>query len=186
MLAVDITAFGSRDPGTQQHLRDGLYSIVERACDAAGLPWPGCHHEDRGDGILVIAPPDISAEILDPAAAYVRAELRHHNERASATSQIQLRMAAHAGYVRGDRDGVSGDDLIHLFRLLEAQKFKDRFAGGHTEFGLITSGFLYDRVLRYAPVLLDRGGYRRITVKSKETRTAAWVWLPGTPDGLQE
>jgi len=178
MLAVDIASFGSRDPGTQRHLRGSLYRIVEDACGAAGLPWPICHHEDRGDGILLIAPPDVSAELLDPAAAHLRAGLRRHNDLTSNTAKIQLRMAIHAGYIRGDRDGFSGRDLIHLFRLIDAPQFKTHLAVSRAEFVLITSDYLYNEVLRHGTGLLEPATYQHITVTIKETHAPAWVWRP--------
>jgi hypothetical protein len=98
MLAVDIASFGSRDPNAQRYLHDSLYQIVEDACENAGLPWSACHHEDRGDGILFIAPPIISAELLDPLAAHLHAALRRHNRHTSTSAKI-LRMAIHAGYI---------------------------------------------------------------------------------------
>jgi hypothetical protein len=180
MLALDIVAFSSRDASTQQYLRDGLYRIAKDACDAAGLPWRTCYHEDRGDGILGIAPSGISAELLDPVAAYVHAGLRRYNKLTSPAARIQLRMAIHAGYVRHDHDGVSGDDLIHLFRLLSADQFKTQLATSHTEFALITSDYLYKEIIQHGPGLIEPAAYQHITVTNKETHTDAWIWLPNT------
>lgn len=178
MLALDIVAFSSRDASTQQHLRDGLYRITEEACDAAGLPWHTCYHEDRGDGILGIAPSAVSAELLDPVAAHVYAGLRRYNRLTSTPARIQLRMAIHAGYVRHDRDGVSGRDLIHLFRLLDARQFKTQLATSHGDFALITSDYLYSEIIQHDPGLIEPAAYQHITIANKETRTLAWIWLP--------
>lgn len=178
MLALDIASFSSRDAGTQQHLRDGLYRIAAAACDAAGLPWHTCYHEDRGDGILGIAAPVVSAELLDPIAAYVCAGLRRYNRLTSTPARIRLRMAIHAGYVRYDRDGVSGDDLIHLFRLLDARRFKDRLAASHDDFALIASDYLYSEIIQHGPGLIEPAEYQSVAIMNKETQTRAWIWLP--------
>jgi class 3 adenylate cyclase len=182
MLAVDIASFGSRDADTQRHLHDNLYQIVENACENAGLPWSACHHEDRGDGILLIAPPIISAELLDPLAAHLHAALRRHNRHTSTTAKIQLRMAIHAGYIRREREGIVGYDVTHLFRLIEATEFKTRFAASQAEFALIASNYLYDAVVQHGPGLMEPAKFQRITVSNKETRAPAWIWLPGATD----
>jgi hypothetical protein len=176
MLAVDIAAFSGRDPDTQQHLRGNLYQILEDACEAAGLPWRICHHEDRGDGILLIAPPAVSAELLDPVAVHLRAGLRRYNRLTGSAARMQLRMAIHAGYVRYDRDGASGRDLIHLFRLLDAQEARNRLATSHAEFVLITSDYLYEEVIRHGPSLIEPAAYQHVTIANKETIAPAWIW----------
>lgn len=183
LLAIDITAFGGRDTGTQQLLHVELYRIAEAACEAAGMPWSTCHREDRGDGILLIAPPDCSAELLDPVAAHLRAELRRHNGHAGETAKMRLRVAIHAGYVRHDGDGVCGGDLVHLFRLLEAPQFKTRMATAQADFALIASGYLYEEVIRHGPGLIEPAAYEHITIAKKETRTDAWTWLSGDRTG---
>jgi class 3 adenylate cyclase len=178
MLAVDIAAFGGRDPATQQYLHASLYRIVPEACEAAGLPWNTCHHEDRGDGILLIAPAGLSPELLDPAAVYLSAGIRRHNELANADAKIQLRMALHAGYIRRGPEGVSGRDLIHLFRLLDAPELKARLAAGHADFALIASDDLYNDVIRHGPSLIPPATYQQVKISNKETHTSAWIWLP--------
>lgn len=58
MLAVDIK--GSNDPGrdhaTQVSLRSAMYELLANALNRSGLAWISCYHEDRGDGVLIIAP----------------------------------------------------------------------------------------------------------------------------------
>lgn len=182
MLTLDIAGFGQRDADTQRHCHDSLYRIVEAACEHANLSWSRCHHEDRGDGILLIAPPTISAELLDPIAAHLHAGLRHHNKHTNSSAAIKLRMAVHAGYVRHERDAVVGSELTHLFRLIDSAQFKKRFSSSRDEFALITSDFLYNAVIRHGPGLLDPTKFRPITVTSKETHTRAWIWLPNVTD----
>lgn len=184
MLALDITAFGARtDPDLQRYLREALYRITENACHVAGVPPAICHSEDRGDGILLIAPPCISAEtLLDPLSSHLRAGVRRHNKIASTEAAIRLRAAVHAGQVSIDPKGASGPALIHLFRLLEAPQVKRAFTTAGAEFALVTSQHLYDDVIRHAPGLIDPAVYRRITVELKETNAAGWISLSPPAD----
>jgi hypothetical protein len=42
---------------------------VKGALEAAGIPWEGCYHKDRGDGVLLVLPADVSLPaIADPLA----------------------------------------------------------------------------------------------------------------------
>jgi DNA-binding CsgD family transcriptional regulator len=178
MFALDIAAFGTRRRNdVQAHLRRALYSITEDACHAIGIPWKLCHHEDRGDGLLFIAPAGIGADaLIGYLVAHLRAELRRHNRLASAAARFRIRMAVHAGYVQLDDHGVSGNAPLHLFRILEATEFKGAAAGA--EFALVVSEYLYQEVIRHGPGLIDPAAYRPLAVAHKETRTTAWLWLP--------
>lgn len=179
MLATDIAAFGSRrDDDVQQHLRETHYRIIDNASRNVGLPEEICHREDRGDGILMIAPPCVSAELLlDPFVSHVRAGVRRHNRLASAPARIQLKMAVHAGQVHFDAHGVSGQALIHLFRLLEAREVKKAVDTTGATFALTASQRLYEDVVRHQPGLIDASVYQPITIALKETRAPAWIWL---------
>jgi DNA-binding CsgD family transcriptional regulator len=158
--------------------------VVDHACQIAGLPEAVCHREDRGDGLFLIPPPCVSAEILlDTVANHLRAGLRRHNRLSSAQAQIRLRMAVHAGEVQFDANGVSGTALVRLFRILNAEEFKDAFNASEAEFALISSDRLYDDMIRHAPGLIDPDLYRPIAITLKETRTQGWVWLASAAGG---
>jgi hypothetical protein len=37
-------------------VREGLYKAMRQAFSDADIPWDSCRNEDRGDGVLVLAP----------------------------------------------------------------------------------------------------------------------------------
>src|SRR5437879_13617733 len=61
IIAVDIEGFGrhNRTNVNQVRARHGMYRSMHQAFDAAGIPWESCRKEDRGDGILILAPADV-------------------------------------------------------------------------------------------------------------------------------
>jgi hypothetical protein len=181
IAAFDVVAFGDRrrDDDVQVYVRTELYRILREAFDGSAVAWHACHREDRGDGVLVIVPPMVSAELLiDPLVDRVRAGLRRHNKLSSEAAQIRLRMALHAGHVRFDEHGVAGHALVHVFRMLEAPAFKTAFAATGSELGLITSDRLYEEVVRHGPGLIDPRLYEPLHVSVKETRARAWAHFP--------
>jgi hypothetical protein len=61
IVVVDVEGFGAahRTNRTQVAVRVGLYAALRGAFSQVGIGWSECHIEDRGDGVLVLAPPYI-------------------------------------------------------------------------------------------------------------------------------
>jgi hypothetical protein len=183
MFAVDITSFGHRNPRLGLFSREALYAIIEEACETAGICWDNCYHEDRGDGIVALAPADESIEtLIDPFVMNVRNALSEYNNILTDDAQIQLRTAIHAGYVYADRRGISGPDVIHLFRLLQAPALKTKLAQHQGDFALIVSDHVHGQIISYSPGQIDADAFQPIGVDVKETHSRAWIWLPPAPD----
>ncbi|TDC76537.1 cyclic nucleotide-binding domain-containing protein [Actinomadura sp. 7K507] len=182
ILFTDIAAFGGHQRGEQDRrfIRKVMYDALRDACESSGVPWADCHHEDRGDGVLIVVPPSTpTGLIVHPLLSHLAKGLGRHNHRASEAVRIQLRAALHVGPVVSDAEGVTGDAIIYTARLLEASGLKRRLAEEGAPVGFITSQFVYDAFLRHGSG--DAGGteYRRVDVQVKETRVSAWACLIG-------
>ena len=181
MLAIDITSFSdpSRGEAVQRFLRAAMYDLLTCAFDSSGLAWAECHDEDRGDGVLVVVPPEVPpAALIDPLVDHLRAGLRLHNKICSDQAKIRLRMSVHAGQVHFDDNGVCGYAVIHLFRMLDAPVFKRTFAASGADFALVTSDAFYEEFISQGPGLIDPDMYAPINIRSKETRGRGWLYLP--------
>jgi hypothetical protein len=181
LLAVDVADFAARgrDEEVQLIIRDTLYRLLTAAFGTCGIAWETCHHEDRGDGVLVVVPlhmPTIVA--IDPLVPLLRSGIRRHNRVSSEIARIRLRVAVHVGEVHRDRHGVAGVAVTHLFRLLDASAAREALAAGPGELALIVSGYVYDSVLRPAGDAVDLDAYRPVEVALKETRARAWIQAP--------
>jgi hypothetical protein len=178
IFVCDIVSFGreGRHDGIQGRLRSALYEGLQRSFDESGVPFDRCYLEDRGDGAIVVPPPDIETEVLvHPLIDRLRAELRRHNEISSELAQIRLRVSLHVGNVEDDGRGIVGTAINHASRLLDAPVFKDAFHVTGAHLGLIVSPELYDAVVRPGEGLIDPDDYEAIEVRVKETRTTAWM-----------
>ncbi len=183
MLAVDVQGFGDQRRTTPHQLvvREGMYRALENAFIAAGMSWDECHHEDRGDGLVVLAPsqaPKTPFVELFPHA--VAAELRAHNATRRAEQQIRLRLALHAGEVVFDEHGVTGAAVNLTFRLLDAPALKETLAESPGVLAVITSGWFFDEVVRNSAVA-DPATFRQVRVVVKETAAVAWISRPDHP-----
>jgi tetratricopeptide (TPR) repeat protein len=180
IVIVDVEGFGDvrRTNRHQVGIRKGLYNSVERAFQQAGIPWKTTVHEDRGDGIIVLIPPDIPKSIFVELlpSAFVAA-LRTHNRTHPGQERIRLRMALHAGEVNYDEHGVTAASINLAFRLLEAKPLKDALAGSPGVLAIIVSSWFFEEVVRHTSAAAA-GVYRPVAVTVKETTTTGWVCLP--------
>ena len=180
LAAVDISAFGNpcRDDEIQLHLRRALYHHLADAFAMTRLPWQACYREDRGDGALIVAPPEVEpTDMLDPLAHHLAVLLRRSNKMASDTARLRLRMAVHTGRIHGDECGITGRALVHLFRLLDAPAFKRALNASQADLGVIVSDHLYGEAKAHGG-FFNTAAYQRLAIRSKETRTVGWLWLP--------
>jgi hypothetical protein len=180
LAAVDIIGFGSRYVAVdaQAQARQRMHELLLETFSITGLSWWDCHREGRGDGILIVVPPDVNPDrLLDPFAHHLNALLAFANRRASDTTRLQLRIAVHHGCISYDAHGVTGYNIVHLFRLLDGPAFKKAVRAARADLGLIVSDRLYSDATERSG-LVNPGAYRRIRIACKETHTQAWLWLP--------
>jgi len=183
IIAVDVEGFGGRhriNPH-QVAVRKGLYQALRQAFSEATIPWSDCYREDRGDGVLILAPPEVAKSAFVESLPNQLVEgLREHNSAHPVPEQIRLRMAVHAGELQHDEHGVTGASINLTFRLLDTGPFKTALAGSPGVLALITSSWFFDEVVRHSPAA-DPDAYRRVRVTVKETDAVGWVHLPDHP-----
>ena len=182
LFAVDIAGFTrqERDDDIRLYLHEKLYEFLQKAFDESGIPWAGCCCEDRGDGALVVIPPDIPGKgIIDPFPERLRALVRRHNHVSSEAARLQLRVAAHIGPVDHDGHGFVGTDVNLLFRMLEARPLKRALADSGAELALIVSDYVYGSLVRRYPSLVSPEAFQPTRFQVKHTRAKAWTYLPG-------
>jgi hypothetical protein len=162
-------------------MRDGLYKTLQQGFSNAGIPWEACHREDRGDGVLILAPPDVPKALFAEALPSELARaLRDHNRTHDVEDGIRLRMALHAGEINYDQHGVVGGSISHAFRLVDSRPLKSALAQSHGAVAVIVSDWFFEEVVRHSPGA-DPGAYRRARVTVKDASTTGWIALPDYP-----
>lgn len=181
MLALDIAGFTrpDRDNEIQLYLRKSLYAMVQESLDESGMPWERCQHEDRGDGMVVICPPDLAAQpIVDPFPERLGRLIHRHNRVSCEPARMQLRVAAHLGPVDCDEHGFAGDDVTFLFRMLDAQPLRRALSESGAELAFIVSDYVHEKLVVQRQSLADRRPFRGVRTKVKQTKVHAWICLP--------
>ncbi|MEU4769457.1 tetratricopeptide repeat protein [Actinosynnema sp. NPDC023794] len=183
IAVFDVEGFGDqrRNLPDQLAVREVLYASVVGALQTAGVRWEDCYHEDRGDGLFVLVPPEVpKARLVESVSGALAGALRKHNSSAAPQRQVRVRMALHAGEVAFDRHGAAATALTTAFRLLDAEAVKQALAGSPGAVVLVVSRWMFDEVVRHSSVLRP-GTFRAVRVRVKETDDLAWVALPDHP-----
>lgn len=145
---------------------------------AFGPYQPVCSFADRGDGLLIVAPPSVpTMALLKRLIAVLPGELCKHNATHDPAARVQLRVAVAVGPVVADKLGVSGEAIILAARMLESPGFKRAMAETGSVLGVIASGFVYRTAIKHGGAPLDPGDYIRVQVDVKESRMRAWYRL---------
>jgi hypothetical protein len=180
IFAVDIVDFGrrDRDDDIRLYLREGLYRVLQKAFDDSGVPWAECYFEDRGDGALIVVPPEIPVKgLINPLPDELRRLVRRHNHVSCEAARLQLRAAVHIGPVEHDEHGLVGTGINLLFRMLEALPLKRALAESGADLALIVSDYVHSSLVRRHPDL-DPGAFRTVRFQAKNTGAQAWIHLP--------
>jgi class 3 adenylate cyclase len=184
MLAVDIaeSTRPDRDEDIQRYLRDSVYGILRGALRESGMAWDQCQSEDRGDGVLVIFPPDLAAQpLIDSLPERLKDRIGRHNRCSREPARMQLRMAANIGPVYCDEHGFAGDDVTLLCRMLDAQPLRQALSESGGELAFIISDYAYKKLVLCRHSLADPKSFRRVRAQVKRTPVQAWIYHPDGP-----
>jgi class 3 adenylate cyclase len=184
IVVVDIVGFGLRTDREQLLARSVLVDVVRRAFRLGGVRWTRLWISDRGDGMVVLVPPDLSKlAVLEAVLPALRHLVDRHNGRTA--DQIKLRVAVHAGEVQRDARGWVGTDLNLACRLVDDRAlYRALLEDPQENVAVLISGPVHDVVLRFVPSAVVT--YRAVRVVAKEVDTVAWLSTPsGTVDSKE-
>jgi hypothetical protein len=186
ILVVDVAGFAGRHRTNkhQRTIREGLYWSLRTAFEEVDIRWDDCANEDRGDGVMILVPPEIPKAPFTDAlpSALVRAVKAHNNRQSDEAARIRIRMVLHAGEIEIDSHGVTSNSLNHAFRLLEARPLKTALERSAGVLAVITSEWFFDEVTRHCAAA-DPASFRQFQIEVKETVAPAWICLPDDPHG---
>jgi hypothetical protein len=184
LLSVDVENSGDprRNGAAWTTFRPVLFENLRAAFECSGIDWASCRHQDTGDGMIVVVPPEFpKARLIYPLLDRLAAGLRHHNRFASEATQIRVRVAVHAGDVRLDDYGFTGRPKVLLARLLDASPLRQALAAAPetATVAVIVSDTFFDDVICDGHEGIDAEVYKPVTVRTKETQVQGWLHVPG-------
>src|SRR5580700_2891970 len=152
IMIVDVENFGdpARTNDHQLAIRDGMYKSLRQSFARARISWLKCVIEDRGDGVLILIPPEVPKSwLVTRLPVRLAAALAQHNASCPVQERIRLRMALDAGEVHQDAHGYAGISLNRAFRLVDAPASRATLRDSPGVIALIVSAWFYDEVVRH-------------------------------------
>ncbi len=179
-MVVDVERFGdpARTNLNQLAIREALCEALPVAFAESGIGWDSCVSEDRGDGALILIPPEVpKTRLVTSLPGVLAAAVSRYNAGCSVPERMRLRVALHAGEVYRDAHGVAGAAVNHAFRLAEAPAVRSALAASPGVLALIVSDWFFSEVVRHDPAA-EPGSYRQVQVLVKETAATGWIRVP--------
>jgi hypothetical protein len=180
LIAVDIEGFGRR--GDLEHL--DLRKALRNVCDDAfaQISVDGVYQEDRGDALLIVVGPDVpKPRLVSDLVRELDIALRRFNSRRLPQTRMRLRVALHNGEVLFDRDGLAGEAVVALMRLLDADDLRQALTAAPGDLAVIVSDRMHHDAVVQGHRDINPADYREVRVSFKEFSQPAWIRVPGVP-----
>ncbi len=183
IVVVDIAGFTdpSRARPDRLAVRQGMYGlqVLKNAFAESDVDFDSCETEDRGDGVLVLLPPDTpKAVVADRLPDRIVVALRRYNWPRVPRARMRLRFGLNSGDVLFDGSGWVGDAIDTAFRILDAPMAKEALAESDQIVAFVSSQRFFDDVIDPDPGLLPEL-YRPIPVSAKTPTGIAYLRLHG-------
>ncbi len=160
--------------------RERLHRLLDDALAEAAIDPRQTDRADTGDGVLLVTAEVPITRLAHSLPRVLTERLAADNKTIPAVERLRLRLVVHAGGVIKDAHGYSGAALTHASRLLDAQAGRAVLdAVPEAQVVLLVSDHVYDTVIKHGFEDIDPASYQPVQVQHKETRTRAWVHLPG-------
>ncbi|MCX4742473.1 hypothetical protein [Streptomyces antibioticus] len=184
-LVVDVERYSGRSYDAQAKVQDGVALALDQACANAGLRWRDCERQDRGDGQLLLLPPEIDEDRAVPGLILgLRDMLPLLNARVPEEHMIRLRVALAQGAVRPAKLGFVAWSVELASRLLDSAPLRKELAVAQgSDMALIVPDDLYHDVFERGAGGLPPDALRKVRVEIKAKKFAADAWLGALPRG---
>jgi hypothetical protein len=177
VILTDVVGFGAPDRSDQDRVIVRLEHLKMMQASLGPL-WEACIWEDRGDGLLIVVPPQVpTGKIIECIHRELPDKLRLHNRTYSTHVRIHLRIAVNVGPVTTDQVGMSGEAIIRTARLVEAPPVKEAMATTGCGLGIVVSEFVYETAVGQAGIFIETNEYQKIDVILKEFSSPARMRL---------
>lgn len=178
LVALDIERFGDplRDDQIRVQLRRALYGAAAQALRGGGIPTERWQAWGTGDGLLLLADPLVeTARVLRVLLDLLPDEIENRNRLRTGAARLRVRAVLHTAHVMLDEYGVIGEQVVRIFRLLDAEPLRSWLRSAPSPVAVAVSDDVYRQVVCQRARGLDPGGFQPFLADVKETRERAWV-----------
>ncbi|MER6362174.1 hypothetical protein [Kitasatospora sp. NPDC001527] len=181
-LVVDIEAYSGRPYRVQQKVQERLDRALDHACGRAGVDRARCETQDRGDGQLLLLPPDADeAKALPGLVLGLRDALHTLNRAPGTAGRLRVRAALAQGGVQRAALGFVARSVETACRLLDCQETRAALKDTpDTDLALVVADDLFADTFAAGGDGVPVEEFTRITVEIPAKRFEARAWV-GTP-----
>ncbi|MFC4909043.1 hypothetical protein [Actinomadura gamaensis] len=183
IVGLDVVGSGDRPEPVRRSLRSGVLSVAERSFAAVGLPLATCTVRDTGDGLVVVAPPDVDgAALVGELPLKLYKQVRLENKPRDEGARLRIRVAATQGLVHWDGAGADGPALVELARLLESETFKAAQNAQSADLGFATTEEMFRAFVETDAADIAPSQFRPEELHTKDGPVAGRLWFsPARP-----
>ncbi|MFJ8431104.1 hypothetical protein ACIQ9P_07360 [Kitasatospora sp. NPDC094019] len=182
VLVVDIEAYSGRPYWVQQTVQERLDRALDHACGRAGVDRARCESQDRGDGQLLLLPPDVDeAKALPGLVLGLRDALHTLNRTPGTAGRLRIRAALAQGGVQRAALGFVARAVETACRLLDCEHARSALKNTpDTDLALVVADDLFADAFAAGAGGLPVNGFTSITVSlpAKRFKTTAWLGTP--------
>ncbi|MFF2662701.1 hypothetical protein ACFVUH_35745 [Kitasatospora sp. NPDC058032] len=181
-LVVDIEAYSGRPYRVQQKVQERLDRALDHACGRAGVDRARCEAQDRGDGQLLLLPPDVDeAKALPGLVLGLRDALHTLNRTPGTAGRLRVRAALAQGGVQRAALGFVARSVETACRLLDCQEARAALKGApDTDLAVVIADDLFTDTVAAGADGVPVEEFTEITVAIPAKRFEARAWV-GTP-----
>ena len=181
IVFVDVADFTnpSRNVPDLLAVQAGVYEVLKTAFAESGVDFDSCDTEDRGDGALILIPPDVSkSQLADLLPDRLVAAIRRYNATRMPAARFKLRVGIHAGDIRRNANSWVGHAMNLTARIVEVAEVKSALSQSDGLVALVASNYFYGEVIEQDPGVAPES-YRRIEASVKTFSGVVWLRIPG-------
>ncbi|WP_051742730.1 hypothetical protein [Kitasatospora sp. MBT66] len=182
VLVVDIEAYSGRPYWVQQAVQERLDRALDHACGRAGVDRGRCEAQDRGDGQLLLLPPDVDeAKALPGLVLGLRDALHTLNRAPGTAGRLRIRAALAQGGVQRAALGYVARAVETACRLLDCEHARSALKDTpDTDLALVVADDLFADAFAAGAGGLPVDAFTSITVAvpAKRFKTKAWLGTP--------
>jgi hypothetical protein len=181
IVLVDVERSGRLDSRGQRRMRNDLYDLVSSVVEYAGARLESFPVSDFGDGFRIVIPLDRirPTHVVDMFVLGLAAGLREHRRYANESHRIRLRAALDLGLVEPHLDGWSGDPLVRVTRLIDAEPLREALrCDRELDLATVVSEPLFETTIRHGYGYIGPACFQAIRVRIKEYDAQAWMLIP--------
>jgi len=180
-LVSDIEHYSKHTTAQQADAQRRLARIMRFACAAAGVHRVSRRfRQDRGDGVLLLLPPEVDPTVVLPALLQgFRHALYLSNREPGGFGRLRLRVAVAQGAAGLGRTGFTGPAPTEVCRLVDAPRLRELLARERgSDLAFIMTDALYEDVGRQDFPGLPTADFQRLEIIEDKYRGGGWVCLP--------